>query len=213
MEQRRLGRTDMVVGVLGFGSVGIGMRNIEQHHATDVLNSALDQGLTVIDTAECYEDSELKIGRAISHRRKEFYLSTKVGHSRGWDTPDWDSPEVLAATINESLRRLKTDHLDIVHLHGCPLQELQRGDVIEVLQAARHQGKVRYIGYSGDGTPALFAARSGLFDVLQISINIADQSSITEILPKAQEAKMGVIAKRPLANVAWANINAPSNPY
>ena len=166
MEMRRFGQSDMLVSVLGFGGAGIGDPVCDQKDVTVLLNSALDQGLNVIDTAECYDDSEVKIGRAVSHRRKDYYLFTKVGHSRDWDCPDWDAPEILANTIDESLRRLRTDHLDIVHLHGCPLRSLQQGQVVEVLQSARDQGKVRRqdLDTLGDGPPARFAAQSGLFD-------------------------------------------------
>ena len=202
IEKRRFGKTDMDVSVLGFGGAEIGFHGIDPDTVEQLLNSALDAGLNVIDTAECYADSEEKIGKTIGHRRDEFHLFTKCGHTSGQDGNDWDV-EMLRQTIDRSLKRLQTDRVDVIHLHSCAKEYLERGDVIEVLQAAKRAGKTRYIGYSGDSAAAEYAVRLGVFDSLQISINIADQEVLTRVLPLAQEAGLGVIAKRPIANVAW----------
>jgi aryl-alcohol dehydrogenase-like predicted oxidoreductase len=167
------------------------------------LNRALDAGVNVIDTAECYVTSEELIGNAISARRDEYYLFTKCGHERGWSYPDW-RPTSLWKSIERSLRRLKTDHVDLLQLHSCSEDELRKGDVIDFLKRARERGYTRFIGYSGDSQAALHAVNSGEFDTLQTSINIADQEALDLTLPLAKKRNMGVIAKRPLANVAWA---------
>ena len=93
----------------------------------------------------------------------------------------------------------------MVHLHSCSLEQLRRGEVIEALQQMRAAGKTRCIGYSGDGRAALFAVRSDAFDVLQTSVNIADQEALTLTLPQAKAHSMGIIAKRSLANTAWVS--------
>src|SRR2546425_1251051 len=89
MEQRRLGKTDMVASVLGFGGSEIGYQQVSGRTVARLLGSALDAGLNVIDTAECYEDSEVLIGRALGPRRREVYLFTKCGHARGWGRAGW----------------------------------------------------------------------------------------------------------------------------
>ncbi|HWN91529.1 MAG TPA: aldo/keto reductase, partial [Verrucomicrobiae bacterium] len=125
MERRRLGRTDMMVSVLGFGGSEIGYQRVSRRTVGRLLDGALDAGLNVIDTAECYEDSEELIGGAVSGRRREFYLFTKCGHGRGWGRGDW-RPTALLASIERSLKRLATDHLDLIQLHSCSREELRK---------------------------------------------------------------------------------------
>src|SRR6266513_1960576 len=115
MEKRRLGRTNMDVTVLGFGGAGIAGESIE--NIGNVLNSALDAGINVIDTAECYEGGEESIGNAISKRRDEFFLFTKCGHPRGIGSADWSASSILES-IERSLRRLQNGRSPI--LHGRP---------------------------------------------------------------------------------------------
>ncbi len=213
MEKRQFGKTDMQVSILGCGGVeleGHSWEEIEQ-----LLRSALDMGVNVIDTAECYGDSEGLIGRAIGSIRDQYYLFTKCGHAVGEelpDLPDWD-PRLLEASIDRSLRRLRTEYVDLIQLHNCPLDILNRGDVIKVLQKAQGAGKARYIGYSGDNEDARYAIRTAFFDSVQTSINIADQQEIDFTLPMARERNMGIIAKRPIANVAWKGASMPRNAY
>ncbi|MGH7277397.1 MAG: aldo/keto reductase [Candidatus Rokuibacteriota bacterium] len=208
MERRRLGHTDMVVGVLGFGGGEIGYEGAPVETVDRLLGRALDAGLNVIDTAECYADSEEKIGQTVSGRRAQYYLFTKCGHPEGFGRPDWRSASLLQS-IERSLRRLRTDRVDLVQLHSCSEAELRTGDVIAALRTAREKGHTRYIGYSGDGAAARYAIESGAFDTLQTSISIADQEAIDLTLPLARARGLGVIAKRPLANAAWRSGERP----
>ncbi len=212
MEKRQLGATDMRVGVLGFGAAEIGFENVSSQTVARILLEALDQGLDVIDTAECYPGSEEKIGKAVAHRRKDFYLFTKCGHPKVWSDEDW-RPESLLASIQRSIKRLRTDMIDLVQLHSCSLEELQKGNVIATMERAREKGYTRYIGYSGDGQAARFAIESGRFDTLQTSVSIADQEAFVLTLPLAMKRKVGVIAKRPIANAVWRYGGRPTNAY
>ncbi|MGN7357056.1 aldo/keto reductase [Paenibacillus sp. SAF-054] len=213
MEKRSFGKTGMEVSVLGFGGAEIG-KETDLSKVEDLLNHALDAGLNVIDTAECYGDSEELIGKALSGRRNDYYLFTKCGHAAGFEEEDWD-PHMLEKSIDRSLERLQTDYVDVIHLHSCSEKILRQGAVIEVLQKAKDQGKTRFIGYSGDRTDALYAVQTGLFDSLMISLNIADQEAIDLTLPEAVERGMGIIAKRPVANVAWTyeSLSEKAYPY
>jgi aryl-alcohol dehydrogenase-like predicted oxidoreductase len=212
MEQRRLGRTDIVASVLGFGGSEIGYQSVSARTVARLLGSALDAGLNVIDTAECYDESESLIGKAIGARRQDVRLFTKCGHAGGWSRADWRRTPLLAS-IERSLRRLRTDYVDLIQLHSCSLAELRKGEAIEALEQARERGWARYIGYSGDGEAARYAVECGRFDTLQTSVSIADQDAIERTLPLALARRMGVIAKRPLANVAWSYDRKPSEPY
>jgi len=202
----------MIASVLGFGGSEIGYDRVAVRTVERLLGTALDAGLNVIDTAECYEDGEALIGKAVSARRREFYLFTKCGHPRGWGRGDW-RPASLLASIERSLKRLRTEYLDLIQLHSCSLAELEKGDVIAALERARERGLVRYIGYSGDGAAARYAVTCDRFDTLQTSVSIADQEAIELTLPLARAREMGVIAKRPLANVAWRYRRRPESYY
>ncbi len=202
----------MNVSILGFGGAEIGFEGATVEQADRLLGSALDAGLNVIDTAECYATSEELIGKTVSHRRGDYYLFTKCGHASGFDQPDWD-PAMLEASIDRSLKRLNTDYVDVVHLHTCSEQLLRQGDVIDVLVRAKEKGKVRFIGYSGDHLAALYAVQCGAFDSLETSVNIADQEAITLTIPEAKKRGIGVIAKRPIANAAWKTGSKPESSY
>lgn len=214
IEKRKFGKTDMNVAILGFGGAEIGYDKTEQNTVSTLLNAALDAGMNVVDTAECYIDSEVQIGEAIGHRRKDFYLFTKCGHitDSGGRGSDWSKASLLKS-IERSLKRLKTDAVDLVQLHSCSIEELKKGDCIDALEQAKKEGKTRYIGYSGDSLAAKFAIETDRFDSLQTSVNILDQECIELTLPLAVKRNMGVIAKRPIANAVWRNEKKPDNGY
>ena len=212
MERRKLGKTDMEASVLGFGGSEIGYQGVSGRTVTRLLDGALDAGLNVIDTAGCYENSEELIGKAVSGRRREFHVFTKCGHGKSYGHADW-RPAALLASIERSLRRLKTDAVDLVQLHSCSLEHLKKGDVIAALEQARERGWTRYVGYSGDGAAARYAIECGRFDTLQTSVSIADQEGLDLTLPLAKARGMGVIAKRPIANVAWTYRTKPAERY
>ena len=226
IEYRSLGKTGLRVSTIGFGGSEIGYQDIGQKTVDRILNAALDAGINVVDTAECYAGSEELIGRSIGKRRNEVVLMTKCGHappasasdrSGGYAQPDWN-PAMLAKSIDRSLKRLKTDHVDVMQFHSPDLEVLRDGALIDVLVRARDAGKARFIGCSADSDTAVFAVESGVFDTLQISVNIADQEAIDRVLPKAASRAMGVICKRPIANAAWRHGRQPpadwySRPY
>ena len=212
MERRRLGKTDMGVSVLGFGGSEIGYERAGARTVARLLGAAIDAGLNVIDTAECYEDSETLIGSALESRRNEVHLLTKCGHPRGYGRGDWREASLLSS-IERSLKRLRTDRVDLIQLHSCELADLRKGEAITALERARERGYARYIGYSGDGLAARYAIECGRFDTLQTSVSIADQEAIELTLPLAVKQGMGVIAKRPIANAAWRYARRPAEPY
>ena len=205
METRPLGNTGLEVSKLGIGLAEIGMHlpAAEQARAAEVLNTALDNGVNLLDTAACYGNSEELIGEAVSDRRDEYILATKAGHAAPDETGEaWTGPTVTRS-IERSLRRLKTDHVDIVQLHSCDVDVLEKGEVIRALEDARAAGKTRFISYSGDEEAAAWAVDSGIFATLQTTFNLVDQNARRGLLEAASNAGMGIIIKRPIANGIW----------
>ena len=212
METRQLGNTDLHVSRLGVGlaEIGFELTPADVAEAAAVLNHALDGGILFLDTAACYDISEELVGRTVAQRRDEYVLATKAGHvTDGYQGEPW-TKQTVADSIDRSLRRMKTDHVDLVQLHSCGVDVLARGEVIEALQEARQAGKTRYIGYSGDNESAQWAVDSGLFHTLQTSFNLVEQKARYGLLQKAKAQGMGVIIKRPIANGAWGAAQSPS---
>jgi aryl-alcohol dehydrogenase-like predicted oxidoreductase len=203
MKKVRFGRTGLQVSPLGFGAAPIGFLDTEQEKVARILNTLLDAGVNVIDTAAMYQGSEELIARAVGHRRSEYVLVSKCGtevpHAKG---KAW-SAELIRNTVDAALKRLATDTLDVMLLHSCALETLKKGEALGELVNARDAGKIRFAGYSGDNEAAAFAAAHPDVAALETSINIVDQVNIDLALPVARRHDVGVIAKRPIANSCW----------
>ncbi|MCB2153281.1 aldo/keto reductase [bacterium] len=209
MEVRDFGQTGLKVSALGFGAGHIS--GMDEDKAERLLNGVVDAGITLIDTARGYGDSEEMIGKFLSHRRDDFVLSSKCGYSvPGHD--DWTG-DCVTAGIDLALKTLRTDRIDIMHLHSCERDVLERGEVIEALQKAVDAGKVRVAAYSGENEHRAYALETGAFASIQTSVNICDQRVVDEALPKTRERNMGVIGKRPLANAFWRFEQRPVGHY
>jgi aryl-alcohol dehydrogenase-like predicted oxidoreductase len=191
----------------------MGYLGADQQRSAKILNMMLDAGVNLLDTAASYPGSEEMIARTVGHRRGEFVLVSKCGGKLP-DLPDeaW-SPELIAKTVDRSLKNLATDHLDVMLLHSCSLEKLQDGKVIEPLVKAREAGKIKFLGYSGDNEAAAFAAGLGEVAVIETSISIADQVNIDKVLPICRQNNLGVLAKRPIANAAWKDIEQQQGLY
>jgi aryl-alcohol dehydrogenase-like predicted oxidoreductase len=207
MQTRLLGATGLTVSELGLGAGPLGDSSLDDAAADHLIRSAIDLGVTLIDTAPSYGRSEARIGVALRGLRARVLLSTKLGYGVP-GIPDWTGP-CITAGVDQALARLGTAWLDIAHLHSCPREVLERGDVIEALEAAVRAGKVRVPGYSGDGDALAWAIDSGRFGVVQCSVNLADQRALDAAIPRANHRGVAVLAKRPLANTAWRHAERP----
>lgn len=211
MIYRNFGKTGLEVSAVGFGAGQIGDYNIPEKQVEHLLNAALDLGINLIDTARGYYASEERIGKYISHRRNEFVLSTKIGYGiEGFN--DWTS-EIIIAGVDEALRILRTDFIDIVHLHSCNIDILRRGEVIEALHKVIESGKIKVAAYTGENEELRFAVDSNSFGSIMTSVNICDQIDIESSIKSAAEKGMGVVAKRPLANAPWRFNERPFGNY
>jgi predicted aldo/keto reductase-like oxidoreductase len=194
MQKRILGRTGWKFSAIGFGAIKLPQLN--QKESDSLLNRAIDLGVNFVDTADCYGDSEEKIGRALSRRRKEFYLSTKIDER--------DGPGVLKK-LERCLRRLKTDWIDLVLFHDVRGPEYERifeMGGLEVLEKAREQGKIAQIGISIHQSISMMkkAVDSGVFSVLMVAYSAIDEDRLAaDLIPMVHKKGVGVIAMKPLA--------------
>jgi predicted aldo/keto reductase-like oxidoreductase len=175
---RPFGRTGDAVSILGLGGYHLGKaRTITE--AVRIVHEGIDAGLTLLDNAWEYHDgeSERRMGRAIADRRDQVFLMTKVcTHGR--------DAKVAMRQLEESLKRLRTDYLDLWHIHECvydndPERHFDRGGVVEALDRARKQGKVRFVGFTGHKHPDIhlrMLASDYPFDACQLPLNGFDSS-------------------------------------
>ena len=211
MEYREYGNSGLKVSVVGFGAGQIGNNSQSEKEIEILLNHVLDSGINLIDSARSYGLSEERIGKYLSHRRDEFFISTKIGYGiKG--VSDWSS-DAIAKGVEEALKKYRTDRLDFVHLHSCPIETLLRGEVIDALEKMVEQGKVKVAGYSGENEALKYAVASGKFSGVQTSVNIFDQQDIDATLLDAKKNGLGVIAKRPTGNAPWRFNVKPTGHY
>ena len=193
--RRRLGRHDEEVSALGLGGYHIGSVK-SQREAIAIVHAAIDAGITFLDNAWEYHEgrSEEVMGKAIADRRDRVFLMTKLcSHGRG--------QRVAMRQLHESLRRLKTDYLDLWQIHECvyyndPERHFADGGAVDALLEAREQGKVRYVGFTGHKDPALhleMLAQEFPFDTCQLPLNGFDatfRSFEQQVLPEL--ARQGI---------------------
>lgn len=211
---RSLGRTRLRVSEVSLGTVELGMEYGLQaggepgvpaeSDARVLLNRAIDSGVNFIDTAALYGNSEEIIGRALKGRRSEYALATKCVHRLEEGLDYAESRRSISASIDRSLSRLQTDHIDLLQVHGRDILELELrmirdGEVMEELDLARDAGKVRFAGYSSYSEEAALAAiGEGRWDTLQIPCNILDRRYLKRIIPEAYRRDVGVIVRSAL---------------
>jgi aryl-alcohol dehydrogenase-like predicted oxidoreductase len=215
LQSRRLGRTGLDVTVLGFGAMELRgsahrlPRPIDPQVAARLLNAVLDSGINFIDTSIDYGDSERYIGSAISHRRGEFVLASKCGCPLDADRwvqgytnsslPHDYSPKNLADGVEQSLRRLKTDVLDIVQLHVSPsAAELERLGSMEALCRLRDEGKVRFIGISSELPNIVDHLGMDQVDTIQLEYSALNRE-LEGHMATASAAGQGVIVRGSVA--------------
>jgi aryl-alcohol dehydrogenase-like predicted oxidoreductase len=209
MERRRLGKTGLEVTALGFGGGQVGLHKLSEADSERLLRGALDLGINVVDTAAVYGDSEEKIGRYLADRRGDFVVITKCGQRLAETEPVAWSPAMIRFSLERSLRRMRTDHVDVFLLHSCGEEELQNDAMLTALCRCRSEGLTRFIGYSGDDAPLRRALALGIFDCVEVSMQLFDQQAIDRALPATKAADLGVIGKKGMANACWKLAGQP----
>jgi predicted aldo/keto reductase-like oxidoreductase len=194
LERIRFGRTGLMVTKLAFG--GIPIQRVSRQDGIQLVKDTLELGINFIDTAHGYGHSEELIGEAIQTvQRDSVVVSTK--------SPAADA-KTLLADLDESLRRLRTDHVDIFQLHNVASKEKMAAvmgpqGAFEGMREGIRAGKVRFAAFSTHSLPmATEMIRTGCFDAVQIPFNFVDCQAEEDVIPLARNADMGVIAMKPL---------------
>ncbi|MGN1376987.1 MAG: aldo/keto reductase [Dorea sp.] len=191
MDYVTLGRTGIVVNKNGFGALPI--QRIDREEAANILNKAYDQGVRLFDTARKYTDSEEKLGYALSSVRDQIYITTKT---------DAKDAESFWKDLEESLRRLKTDYIDIYQFHNPPFCPKPGGKdgLYDAMLEAKRQGKIRYIGITNHRlSVAREAIESGLYDTLQFPFSYLSTQKEMELVEKCRKENIGFLAMKALA--------------
>ena len=214
MKYRRLGSSGLEVSVIGIGTYQFGGewgKDFTQREVDSILGAAADCGINIIDTAECYGDhlAEQLVGNYLRHNRSRWIVATKFGHrfhgfqnrSRHW------RPEEVRRQIDESLRALHTDYIDILQYHSPTREELLSAGLADLLELEVRAGKIRHLGISlrkdlclSSDTFQVRKAPELNVQVMQIQYNRLQRAAENGILPLCRELDLGVITRVPLAS-------------
>lgn len=205
MKYLNLGQTDLKVSQIALGTAELGMDygirvqsetlRPTEAEAERLLHEALDLGVNLIDTARLYGDSEAIIGTVLKKRRREFVLASKVASFSEEDLHGDALRVKVAASVEESLRALQTDVIDLMQIHSAPLSVIQRGEMLDILRDLQKQGSIRHVGATVYAESAEAALRQGLYDCLQIAYNALDREPETFVLPSATQQKVGIVVR------------------
>lgn len=202
METRPLGNTGLNVSALGFGAMHL--PKLSQEEADQVLHHALDRGITYIDTAVQYGDSEEKLGKAIRSRRAEYTLATKTANRTYTEAK---------ADIENSLRKLQTDYIDVLQIHYVnyvkEYQTIMADDgAIRAAEEMKRKGYIGHIGITGH-RPDLLAKwiKKYPFETVLFHLNMVQPFSRRDLIPTAEDLNVGMIAMKPLSGAFLVNVN------
>jgi aryl-alcohol dehydrogenase-like predicted oxidoreductase len=201
LERRSLGRTGESLSILGFG--GIVVMNATPEEAAARVRAAIDAGVNYFDVAPSYGNAEEKLGPALEPYRRSVFLACKTQER---------TKEGALAELERSLARMRTDHFDLYQHHAVTKREdvdtiFGPGGAMQAFEAARTAGKVRFLGFSAHSVEAALALMEGFdFDTILFPVNYATWHAGNfgpQVLAKAQEKKMGILALKALAKGPW----------
>jgi aryl-alcohol dehydrogenase-like predicted oxidoreductase len=199
--RRTLGKTGEQLSIIGFG--GIVVMNEATGEASNIVAEAVDRGINYFDVAPSYGNAQERLGPALAPYRKNCFLACKT---------EGRMKEDSRAQLEESLRLLKTDHVDLYQFHALTkMAELDKvlgpGGAMETMEAAKKEGKIRYIGFSVHSAETAVAAMERYnFDTILFPVNwvLFSQAGFgPQILKKAQEKQMGILALKSMAKTVW----------
>ena len=209
IQYRVLGHTGEMLSLIGVGGHHIGRASVPESEGIQIIRTALDRGINFLDNAWDYNNgvSEIRMGKALQdgYRKKAFLMTKLDGRTR----------ESASRQIDESLRRLQTDHIDLMQIHEIirmndPERVFAPGGAMEALVAARKAGKIRYIGFTGHKSPQMHLHMLNVafqhhftFDSVQMPLNVMDahfDSFQKLVLPVLQKHNIGALGMKPMAD-------------
>ena len=204
MNTRQLGKNGYSVSEIGLGCWQFGgdFGDMPEETAMAIMETAVENGVNFFDTADVYGSgrSEFLIGEFLKLVSKDITVATKFG--RGGDTyPTGYSKDALRRAIDDSLKRLGTDSIDLLQLHCIPTEVLRKGDVFDWLRKVKEEGLIKHFGASVETVEEghICLEQEGLLS-LQVIFNVFRQKLVAELLPQAKEMGVGIIVRLPLAS-------------
>lgn len=205
MNYRQIGSTDLKVSELSFGTWAIGgaWGSTNDEESLRALKHAMDHGVNFFDTADVYGDghAEELLKKATKGKHEEIHIATKFARAGDINDPQTYSMDSVAKYAEDSLKRLGREQIDLFQIHCPPIDILKDGQVFEVLDRLKEQGKIRYYGVSVETVEeGLLCLENPNVSSLQVIFNLFRQKPIAELFPQAVEKNVGILARVPLAS-------------
>lgn len=213
MEYKRLVKSDLKISRISFGCMSLKDNPAENEK---IFHQALELGINYFDTADLYDKgmNEESIGQAFKGKRHEAVIATKVGNQWRKDGSGWDwnpHKEYILTAVEESLKRLQTDYIDLYQLHGGTIDD-PIDETIEAFELLQKQGKIRYYGISSKRPNVInkYVRRSNIVSVM-MQYSLLDRRPEESCLPLLQQHNIGVLARGSVASGLL--VNKPAKPY
>jgi aryl-alcohol dehydrogenase-like predicted oxidoreductase len=215
--RRKLGKTGEELSIVGFA--GIVLMNNSQSFANNMVAEAVERGINYFDIAPSYGDAQARLGPALEPYRKNVFLACKEG--AGGEEGDW-TRDSAAKTLDESLRQLRTDHVDLYQFHALHrMSDLEQifgpNGAMEAFEAGRKAGKLRFIGFSAHSVEVAIAAMDRYnFDTILFPINFVLFSQANfgpQVIEHAQEKGVGIMAIKGMAKTVWPDSEKKGHPH
>jgi aryl-alcohol dehydrogenase-like predicted oxidoreductase len=213
MNYNILGKSNLDISEIAFGCMSLGNNASENEQ---LIHQALDKGINFFDTADLYQhgENEVQLGRALKGRRNQAIVATKVGNQWKPDGSGWDwnpSPEYIIKAVDESLRRLGTDYIDLYQLHGGTLDD-PIDDIVDTFEQLQHLGKIRYYGISSIRPNVIreWVNKSNISSVM-VQYSLLDRRPEENVFPLLEKNGIGVLARGSVAKGLLAG--KPAEPY
>ncbi len=205
MKYNQLGTTDLRISELSFGTWAIGgsWGKTDDRAASEALQTAMEAGVNFFDTADVYGmgHSEELLAKAINEKEDTIHIATKFCRRGDIHDPKTYSKQQVSAYLEDSLKRLKREHVDLYQIHCPPLEILKEGSVFDVLDQLKQEGKIRYYGVSVESVEeGMYVLEHTNASSLQVIFNLFRQKPLNALFPAAKEKGVGILARVPLAS-------------